>query len=115
VFTTSGTYPWSFVTQIFHTGTPEFTPRFSGVRVTRSLVLYVLSIVVCPFVLFLLAIVLCVLLRSTDYDNSFGIFKFFLQQSCVFQIIDESAVSSTNLTDYFEEITGCLGNVYYEP
>jgi hypothetical protein len=29
--------------------------------------------------------------------------------------LDERAVSSTNLTDYFEEITGCLGNVYYEP
>jgi hypothetical protein len=54
------------------------TPRFSGVRVTRSLVLYVLSIVVCPFVLFLLAIVLCVLLRYTVSDCPFGIFKLFL-------------------------------------
>jgi hypothetical protein len=40
-------------------------PVFSGVRVTRSLVLL---IVVCPFVLFLLAIVLSVLLRYTDYN-----------------------------------------------
>ena len=38
-------------------------PVFSGVHVTRSLVLYIcLLMVVCPFVLFLLAIVLSVLL-----------------------------------------------------
>ena len=53
-------------------------PVFSGVRVTRSLVLYVLCIVVCPFVLFLLAIVLSVLLRNTDSDYPFGIFKLFI-------------------------------------
>ena len=39
---------------------------------------YVLQIVVCPFVLFLLAIVLSVRLRLTDYDYPFGIFKLFL-------------------------------------
>jgi len=37
-----------------------------------------LLIVVCPFVLFLLAIVLSVLLRYTDSDYPFGIFKPFL-------------------------------------
>jgi hypothetical protein len=52
---------------------------FIGVRVTRSLVLYVcLLIVVCPFVLFLLVIVLSVLLRFTESDYPFGIFKLFL-------------------------------------
>jgi hypothetical protein len=35
-------------------------------------------IVVCPSVLFLLAIVLSVLLRYTDSDYPFGIFKLFL-------------------------------------
>jgi hypothetical protein len=45
---------------------------FSGVRVTRSLVLYICLLVVeCPFVLFLLAIVLSVLLRYTDSDCLF--------------------------------------------
>jgi len=39
--------------------------------------MYVLLIVVCPFVLFLLAIVLSVLLRYTDSDCPFGIFKLF--------------------------------------
>ena len=37
----------------------------------------VLWIVVCPFVLFLLAIVLSVLLRFRDSDYSFSIFKLF--------------------------------------
>ena len=41
----------------------------------------VLLIVVCPFVLFLLAIVLSVLLQYTDSDCPFGIFKLFLQIS----------------------------------
>ena len=40
--------------------------------------MYVLSIVVCPFVLFLLAIVLSVLLRYTVFDCPFDIFKLFL-------------------------------------
>ena len=52
---------------------------FSGVRVTRSLVLYVcLLIVVCPFVLFLLTNALSVLLQYTDSDYHFDIFKLFL-------------------------------------
>ena len=49
---------------------------FSGVRVNRSLVLYVCCRSL--FVLFLLAIVLSVLLRYTDSDYPFGIFKLFL-------------------------------------
>jgi hypothetical protein len=55
-------------------------PVFSGVRVTRSLVLCVcfFYIVVCPFVPFLLAIVLSVILRYLDSDYPFGIFKLFL-------------------------------------
>jgi len=40
--------------------------------------MYVLSIIVCPFVLFLLAIVLSVLLRYMVSDCPFGIFKLFL-------------------------------------
>ena len=49
---------------------------------------YALQNVVCPFVLFLLTIVLSALLRFTDSDYPFGIFKLFLQytgnQSTVF-------------------------------
>ena len=55
------------------------SPVFRGVRVTRTLVLYVCFVdVVCPFVLFLLAIVLSVF-RFTDSDYSFVIFKLFLR------------------------------------
>ena len=57
----------------------EFTTGFSGIRVACSLVFYVVFCsVICPFVLFLLAIVLSVLLRFTDSDYPFGIFKLFL-------------------------------------
>jgi hypothetical protein len=50
-------------------------PVFSGVHVTQS---SVYMYVVCPFVLFLLAIMLSVLLWYTDSDYPFGIFKLFL-------------------------------------
>jgi hypothetical protein len=56
-------------------------PVFSGVRVARSLVLCVCAIDRCLFfVLFHLAIVLSILLRFTDSDYSFGIFKLFFNQ-----------------------------------
>ena len=48
-------------------------PVFSGVRVTRSFALCMFCRC-CPFVIFLLAIVLSVL-RFTDSDYPFGIFK----------------------------------------
>ena len=51
---------------------------FSGVRVTRSLDLCV-CFVDRSLVLFLLSIVLSVLLRYTDSDYPFGIFKLFLK------------------------------------
>jgi len=50
-------------------------PVFSGVHGTQS---SVYMYVVCPFVLFLLAIMLSVLLWYTDSDYPFGIFKLFL-------------------------------------
>ena len=59
-------------------GTPEFTPVFSGVRQCYSIFSFmcnVLQIVVCPFVLFILGIVLSVLLRFMDFDYPFGIYK----------------------------------------
>jgi hypothetical protein len=59
-------------------------PVFSGVRVTRSLVLYVCFVDHClSFCTFLLAIVLSVLLQYTDSDYPFGIFKLFLALSLV--------------------------------
>ena len=63
---------------IFPSGAPDFTPGFQwgSCYSIFSFMCNVLQIVVCPFVLFLLAIVLSVLLRFTDSDYPFGIFKF---------------------------------------
>jgi hypothetical protein len=60
--------------------------------------MYVLLIVVCPFVLFLLAIVLSVLLRLADSDYPFGIFKLFLSDENLFILIEDerkNIISST--------------------
>jgi len=55
----------------------QFRSVFGCSKVHGSL--YVLKIIVCPFVIFLLAIVLSVLFRFTDSDYLFGILKLFLQ------------------------------------
>ena len=62
----------------FPSGAPEFNPCFSGVRATWSLVL---CVIFCRslFVLFRLAIVLSALLRFTDVDYPFGIYKLFFK------------------------------------
>jgi hypothetical protein len=53
-------------------------PVFSGVRVTRSLVVYVCFVDPClSFCTFSFGIVLSVLLRYADSDYPFGIFKLF--------------------------------------
>ena len=72
--------------RIIHMAIPEFTPGFSGVRVTRSLVLCVCFVDRCFLLLyvFFLAIVLFVLLWYTDSDCPFGIFKFVLQNKAIF-------------------------------
>jgi hypothetical protein len=57
--------------------------------------MYVLLIVICPFVLFLLAIVLSVLLRCTNSDCPFGIFKLFLLYPVVAYILRSGRVSSS--------------------
>jgi hypothetical protein len=53
---------------------------FSGVRVNRSVVVCVCFVDRClSLVLYLLVIVLSVVLRFTDSDYPFGIFKLFLR------------------------------------
>jgi hypothetical protein len=67
-------------------------PVFSGVRVTRSLVLCVCFVDRCLsflYFFFLLSIVLSVLLRYTDSDCSFGIFKLFLLTIAEFCVTDD--------------------------
>jgi Ca2+/Na+ antiporter len=58
-----------------HMSSPRFLVGF--VLLDLQFYVYVLLIVVYPFVLFLMAIMLSVL-RYTDSDCSFGIFKHFL-------------------------------------
>ena len=63
---------------IFHIALTWLMLVFSGVRVTRSLVLCVCFVDRCfSFVLLHLTIVLSVLLRCTDSDYYHGIFKLF--------------------------------------
>ena len=53
----------------YPSGAPEFIPVFNGVRVARSLVLYVCVVDCClSFCTFLATIVVSVLLRYTDSD-----------------------------------------------
>jgi hypothetical protein len=73
VFMTSGTYPWSFVTQIFHNDQPSYGGDriiFEAMPSTQPRG--------TPFVPFLLTIALSVLQPWTDSDYPFGIFKLFL-------------------------------------
>ena len=70
-------------------GAPEIIPGFSGVRVTRSLILCVCFGNRClSFCTFLWAIVLSVLLWYTNSDYPFGISNFFLSiyQYLIWQI-----------------------------
>ena len=56
----------------YPSGSPDFTPCFSGIRFTRSLVLCVCFVDHC-----LSFWPLCCLLGFTDSDYLFGIFKLF--------------------------------------
>jgi len=51
---------------------------------------------VCPFVLFLLAIVLSILRRCTDFDYPFGIFKLFLILGISFDLRLRSSYDALN-------------------
>ena len=53
---------------------------------------YVLQIVVCPYVLFLLAIVLSVLFRYSNSDYPFGIFELFLNNFRLLSFNDVFAI-----------------------
>jgi hypothetical protein len=65
----------------YPSGAPEFTPGFSGVRVTRSLVLYVCFVDRC-LSLCTFSFGHCIVCSSSRYGfwlPPFGIFKVFLQ------------------------------------
>jgi hypothetical protein len=69
--------------------------------------MYVLLIVVCPFVLFLLAIVLSVL-RHTDSNCPIGIFKLFLL------LAEESTHIYTELTSETPDMGQALETLIFE-
>ena len=82
-----------------------------GVRVTRSLVLCVCFVDRCPFVLFLLAIVLSVLLGFTDSGYPFGIFTLFfhLVRSYLSKLTCRETQASSYGTDWSSDccLTPC--------
>ena len=66
----------------YPSGAPGFTPGFQWGSCDSifSFICMFCRIVVCPFVLFLLTIVLSVLFRYMNSDYPFSIFKLFLQE-----------------------------------
>ena len=74
---------------VYPSGAPEGLPRFlvGFMLLNLQFYVYVLQFVICPFVPFLLAIVLFVLLRYTNSDYHFGIFKPFFQLECVHKLV----------------------------
>jgi hypothetical protein len=97
------------------------SPVFRGVRVTRSLVLCICFVDrYLPFVLFLLAIVLSVLLRYTDSDYPFGIFKLdypfgifnlYLQQGQRISLLTDLSVDES-CTFSFGHCVVCSSSIY---
>ena len=82
----STTCATNIVGTAYPSGASEFTPVLVGfMLLDLQFYVYILQIVVCPFVLFLLAIVLSLLLRFMDSDYSFGILKLFSHRSINFQ------------------------------
>ena len=72
---------------VYPSGAPEFTLYFSGVRVTRSLFyMYVLLIVVCPFVHFLFGHYVVCSFSICGFWLPLGIFKLFFK-NCVWSIV----------------------------
>ena len=68
------------------------------------LVLQFYVYVVCPFVLFILVIVLSLLLRYTDFHYSFGIFKLLLPLSLDCPYLIASAVFPNAYLDIYSDL-----------
>ena len=73
--------------------------------------MYVLLIVVCPFVLFRLAIVLSALRRYTNSDCPFGIFKLFTKCHCFIVLIHNMDRSIIKL--FLHTIRDCSDGVVF--
>ena len=86
---------------------PEFTPVLVE-YVCYSIFSFSKSLSSCPFVLFLLAIVLSVL-RFTDSDYPFGIFKLF---SRLFLAFADSPLNMQHFDLNFKDLFNHIGNFY---
>jgi hypothetical protein len=86
----------------------DISPRKLNSRAKRGLSIICLFLhrTVCPFILFLLAIVFSVLLRFTASDYPFGIYKLFFWPLCCLSFFDKNQIKIINV---------CLGTemVYY--
>ena len=72
--------------------------------------MYVLWIVVCPFVLFLLVIVLSVFLRFTDSDYPFGILELFLRNcNSIYKCGRPREHGTTLVSTLFRLFVSCFG------
>ena len=77
----------------YPSGSPQFTPVISGVGVTRSFVyVYVLQIVVCPFVLFFLPLCCLFFFDLLILIVPFGICKLFLLNKAVVKLTVNSFI-----------------------
>jgi hypothetical protein len=74
----SGKVVQTLVISAYPSGEHEFTPVFSGIRITGSLVLCVMVCRSLFILLFFFVWSSSVLLRFTDADHPFGIFKLFI-------------------------------------
>jgi hypothetical protein len=74
----------------------------------------VLWIVICPFVIFLFAIVLSFLLRFTDSNYSFAIFKLFLSPICLSKYLYQASKLSGHASDFHMRIKYLSANYLLE-
>jgi hypothetical protein len=94
----------------YHSGHLSSPPVISGVRVTRSLVLYVCFVYRC-----LSFCTLSVLLRYTDSDCPFGIFKLFSLNCCLIWSFCITARHTHTVAqiDFFVYIKSCQYSMFY--
>ena len=84
-----------------HSSSPTIV---SGIRVARSLI-FCVAVCISLFVLFLLAIVLSALIRYTDSDYPFGIFKLFCHVHILFTVCKQlHRVNSATLTVTIQDL-----------
>ena len=109
----------------YPSGSPEFTPGFSGVRVTLSLVLYICLVDRC-LTLCTFSFGHCVVLRYTNSDCPFSVFLWvnckkskpvqlenYTQYNLYRSKIEKKIGSMNGLCHFFYILELKLGNIYF--